>query len=349
MDVGFGGFNGLVSALGGVYLPVDGRYFHVSSGTGANDWSSINLQPGYQLLGGTLALEWVRFRHLDSDFYRTARQQIFLREVGRQIRAQITDPTRISGILHALASATASDIHSFAYLLSLAYTLYGIPSSRITRVTMQANGLILNGIDYELASAAQKQTAVDVWSNPEAAINSQSVSQSPPSSAKSGSAASGPKKGGATKTLKKSSTPTVPSYTGLLVSDNGSGQTLLAPYRNLQRCAPAALPPGYTWGSSEPAREYTLAGYPAVAAWASVSSGVSVLWMWTTWQNPPILTDPSQTIVRGGHSYQLYYDSGHLRMVAWKVGATRVWVTNTLLNALSDDQMLALATSCQPL
>ena len=86
-----------------------------------------------------------------------------------------------------------------------------------------------------------------------------------------------------------------------------------------------------------------------MAAWATVQSGVSVLWMWTTWQDAPILTDPSQTVRRGGRSYQLYYDSGRLRMVAWKVGGTRAWVTNTLLNALTDSQMLGLATSCQPL
>ena len=112
----------------------------------------------------------MRFRHLDSDFYRTARQQIFLREVGRQTRAQITDPTRISGILHALAEASISDIHSFSYLLSLAYTLYGIPSSHVTRTTMQADSLVLGGVYYLQASAAQKQASINIWANPTGVI-----------------------------------------------------------------------------------------------------------------------------------------------------------------------------------
>jgi hypothetical protein len=69
--------------------------------------------------------------------------------------------------------------------------------------------------------------------------------------------------------------------------------------------------------------------------------------MWTTWQDPPILSDPSQTIVRDGRSYQLYYDSGALRQIAWQIGGTRVWITNTLLNNLSNHEMIELAESCQ--
>jgi hypothetical protein len=36
-------------------------------------------------------------------------------------------------------------------------------------------------------------------------------------------------------------------------------------------------------------------------------------------------------------------------MVAWRLGATRVWATNTLRDDLTRGQMLALATSCQAL
>ena len=43
------------------------------------DYSSIDIQPGYQKLCGTDALEFVRFRHTDTDIVRNARQQDFLR------------------------------------------------------------------------------------------------------------------------------------------------------------------------------------------------------------------------------------------------------------------------------
>ena len=41
----------------------------------------IDLQPGYQKLNGADALDYVRYRHLDSDFFRIARQQQFLRGI----------------------------------------------------------------------------------------------------------------------------------------------------------------------------------------------------------------------------------------------------------------------------
>jgi len=122
----------------------------------------------------------------------------------------------------------------------------------------------------------------------------------------------------------------------------------LSSYKGLSLCTPTALPAGFYWPiGAEPSREYSLNGYPAVAAYATESSGNSILWMWTTWQAPPILDAPSQTITRAGTQYNLYYDSGHVRMVAWHIGKTLVWVTNTLLNDMTDQQMIALATSCQ--
>ena len=37
---------------------------------------------------------------------------------------------------------------------------------------------------------------------------------------------------------------------------------------------------------------------------------------------------------------------GKVRQVAWRVGPTRVWITNTLRDDLTRQQMLALAQSC---
>ena len=76
IDVNFGGFEDLVNAIGCVYTDVDHRYYN---NTAYTDYSSIDIQPGYQKLCGTDALEFVRFRHTDSDIVRNARQQDFLR------------------------------------------------------------------------------------------------------------------------------------------------------------------------------------------------------------------------------------------------------------------------------
>jgi LCP family protein required for cell wall assembly len=83
VEVNFSGFRRIVDTLGGVYLPVDQRYYNVNLHTAGTNYASINLQPGYQELRGDQALAFARFRHTDNDFYRAARQQIFLRAVMR--------------------------------------------------------------------------------------------------------------------------------------------------------------------------------------------------------------------------------------------------------------------------
>jgi hypothetical protein len=113
----------------------------------------------------------------------------------------------------------------------------------------------------------------------------------------------------------------------------------------MRTCAPTALPQGYSW-PADAARSYVLSGHPAVALYGTAGSGDSVLWMYTTWQDPPVLGKRTASLTRGGRTYDLYTQHGKLREVAWHVGATRVWITNTLESALTNAQMLALARSC---
>ena len=53
-------------------------------------YAKIDLQPGYQRLNGYAALDFVRFRHTDSDLYRNARQQLFVRAFKDQIEASFS-------------------------------------------------------------------------------------------------------------------------------------------------------------------------------------------------------------------------------------------------------------------
>ncbi|HSP70850.1 MAG TPA: hypothetical protein VLN26_00680 [Gaiellaceae bacterium] len=132
-----------------------------------------------------------------------------------------------------------------------------------------------------------------------------------------------------------------------LAPDYGRGAALLASVHDgIRTCAPTGLPYGFSWPSGA-ARSYVLAGHPAIALYSTAGSGNSVLWMYTTWQDPPALADPSGTVTRGGRTYDLYTESGRLRQVAWRLGATRVWITNTLEDTLTNAQMLALAASCR--
>ena len=47
-------------------------------------YATIDVQPGYQKLKGQDALDYVRYRHGDNDFFRASRQQDFLRQITHQ-------------------------------------------------------------------------------------------------------------------------------------------------------------------------------------------------------------------------------------------------------------------------
>lgn len=94
----FHAFKQIVNRLHGVYMNVDRRYYN-PPGTG---WSAINLEPGYQKLDGGQALQYVRFRHTDSDIYRTGRQQLFLDALKLRLKETFS-LTEIPGLIGALA------------------------------------------------------------------------------------------------------------------------------------------------------------------------------------------------------------------------------------------------------
>src|SRR3954468_14111969 len=102
IPINFLGFIGVVNKLGGVWLGGDRRYSNKNVGTSSTDFANINLQPGYQHLTGKQALDFVRFRHTDSDLYRLARQQLF---VGAE-RQQVAKSLGLSTVLGIVNTVT---------------------------------------------------------------------------------------------------------------------------------------------------------------------------------------------------------------------------------------------------
>src|SRR5207247_20388 len=79
----------VVNKLGGVWMDIDRRYYNKNVGTGSTNFANIDLQPGYQRMTGKKALDFVRFRHTDSDLFRLARQQQFVSAARQQIAKSI--------------------------------------------------------------------------------------------------------------------------------------------------------------------------------------------------------------------------------------------------------------------
>ena len=64
--------------------------------------------------------------------------------------------------------------------------------------------------------------------------------------------------------------------------------------------------------------------------------------------DPPLFSH-SRTQLIAGHTYKLVDDGSRIHVVGWRSGHVLYWVTNTLLEELSNAQMLAIARSAQPL
>jgi len=153
ITVNFHGFKEIVNDIGGIWLDVDRRYYNQNVGTAATDYSNINLQPGYQLLGGGSALAFVRFRHTDSDFYRQARQQEFLRALKDQL-AQRLDPLKlpkvVSAITHNVEVGACSRCLSDSTVLGYALFALGLPHGHLLQNYVSGTSAVIVGGADEL-------------------------------------------------------------------------------------------------------------------------------------------------------------------------------------------------------
>jgi LCP family protein required for cell wall assembly len=118
--VTFWGFREAVDRLGCVYVDVDRKYFndnHPPNG-GGGAYAAIDVPAGYQKVCGQRALDYVRYRHLDNDLVRAARQQSFLGEAKSQIGVSGVFSDR-SHLLRIFARSVRTDIRSSRAILSL--------------------------------------------------------------------------------------------------------------------------------------------------------------------------------------------------------------------------------------
>jgi LCP family protein required for cell wall assembly len=322
-DLNFGGFERVVNAMGGVYVPIDQRYFNRNVGTAATNYANIDLLAGYQRLSGRQALALVRFRHTDSDRYRASRQQLFLLATMRQaLGTHRYDVTRVRRLLRAFAKATTSDVDGLRELWELVGGAHAAAAGHIRRYTLPARELMLYGADYVTASEGRIRNAVRAWL--------------------------GDRRDGSARRARPVRKTSAGKTAVQLQTDPTAPREVLSSTGQWVPCTPTALPPGFFWPQADAARGYRLAGHPAAALYATRGSGRSLLWTWTTWQHPPILDSPTWKVARGGRTYDVTVEAGRVRVVAWRIGEWRVWITNTLTDELSGRALLKLAETCRP-
>jgi polyisoprenyl-teichoic acid--peptidoglycan teichoic acid transferase len=67
------------------------------------------------------------------------------------------------------------------------------------------------------------------------------------------------------------------------------------------------------------------------------------------WTDPPLFANPTQTVTIDGRRYMFVDDGAHIHDIGWRAGRVLYWVSNTLLENLTNAQMLAIAESARPL
>jgi LCP family protein required for cell wall assembly len=162
ITVNFEGFRQVVDRLGGVWLDVDRRYLNKEGG----DYATINLWPGYQRLKGWQALDFVRYRHTDSDLYRLARQQLFVKGLKQAVNASYK-PKSVPKIVGALRNnvqiGQGGGTISLKTLISYAFFAYGLPSGHFTQVKI--GGLV--GQNELSTDPSNIRVAVEEFTHPD--------------------------------------------------------------------------------------------------------------------------------------------------------------------------------------
>lgn len=331
VNVHFAGFWRAVNAVGCVYADIDRRYFNDSAA-----YAYIDIQPGYQRMCGRKALQYVRFRHEDTDIVRAARQQDFLRQAKQQIVVTdlIDNRDRLVKIFGRNTS-TDRGLRSRSEVLRLLKLALGTADQPIREVRFRGS----LGPSYVESTPEQMSKMVDEFLN---------LEDTP-----------GPR-GKVKRKVKRAKRKKLPSVGALGLEDAsgfGQDQALQGVEAGLGTTLPALYPTLRTIGSvyAGPPRVYKMRGtdgrtygaYRMVLQTGVVGEYYGL--QGTTWMNPPILEGVTETRKIGRRTYELVRDGDRLRLVAWRTRKALYWVSNTLLLTLDEKQMMAIARSVRAL
>jgi LCP family protein required for cell wall assembly len=326
--VTFPKFKRAVNEMGCVYLTVDRRYFHVNE-PGGEQYFEINLQPGYQRICGTEALEFVANRHEDTSLTRDARDQRFLLETKAQYGPTLfEDRERFERIL---GRAVETDLHGSGGVLDLLELLVDAQGKPVRQVPFNAT----LGISFDTASQQQIAESVRSFMTGTAPVARHRVNQAV--------RAAGAHPHGAAPGLTLGATP---------LSEIVQARTA-APNLPFPLEYPRAR---MTYGGAAPAtlRLYDIRDQQGrlhrtyVIVLNSGPLGAFYDVQGTAWSDPPLLANPGQSIRLGSRTYQLFYAGEQIRTIAWHEGSGTYWIENTLTNSIPPRAMLAMAVQTAP-
>jgi polyisoprenyl-teichoic acid--peptidoglycan teichoic acid transferase len=337
MVITFARFQRAVNEMGCVYSTVDRRYYHVNV-PGSDQYQEINLQPGYQDMCGTQALQFVSYRHADTSLVRDARDQSFLLDVKREYGGTLADNIGKFERIFGQAVQTDPGLQSTNGLLSLMGTLISSSGRSVRQVPFHVDLTPTDpaaiACSCVTASPQQISASVHAFLHGGAAIPRRSTAAAAHSARSRTAVARLPLTPIGTSGLSEARTAArrVPfTYEYPRVQDRG-GSAIPVYLRDYIIHAPGRV------------------RYPIyVAAFSAGTLGQYYDVQGTTWTHAPLLRDPQQTVRTGGRTYELFYSGRHLDVVAWLAHGAAYWVRNSLNDALPNGELLAIAEQTAPL
>jgi polyisoprenyl-teichoic acid--peptidoglycan teichoic acid transferase len=332
VNVTFRGFWRAVNAIGCVYADVDRDYFNDSA-----EFTYINVDQGYQRLCARKALQYVRYRHTDTDLVRSARQQDFL----RQMKQQVTYTDLISKrdrLVRIFGRNTATDARlrsrsEVLRLLKLAIFSAGQPIQEI-HFEGQIGPSYVEASNRQVKKLVQQFLQVKESPGPRGAAPGERPAKKPRRKQKRDAAS-----------LNLYDAAVMSEDQGLQAVQAGAGGSLPVYYPTLLlNSSQYAYPPRVyklrdTDGKRHGAYRMVIRRTNAFGEYYGVQG--------TTWKDPPILDDPSEKRTIKGRTYELHFAGDRLRLVAWRTPKAAYWISNTLLQTLTKRQMMAIARSAR--
>jgi LCP family protein required for cell wall assembly len=355
VTIRFTAFSQAVNAFGCFYVDVDRKYYNDNNppaGGGSEDYATIDVPAGYQRLCGESSLDYVRFRHLDNDVVREARQSHYLTEARGQI-ATSSLITQQDKLTKAIFKYVDTDIRSGRGLLGvvkLGLDVVGKPTRRVTLNTTDTEEGALSTTPADLAEAAKE------FLHPGSSPGGSDAAVSPSTGSSSGSGGtSGTKKKPKVRRAKARTPKTLtaaPAAAKALVQQSGIDRNF--------RDAPIYIPRlmeyearyretdsrGYDIQSAG-GRAYPWQGYRIVVDLAGGKDGSGQYYgiQGTSWKNPPILALATDRVRLGGRTFRIEYDGRRIRRLLWQTPSGTYWVNNSLKNSLTNNEMRAIARS----
>lgn len=345
VNVNFGGFRRAVNRLGCVYVDIDRRYFNdnrppVDSST---PYATIDVKPGYQRLCGQDSLDYVRYRHGDTDIVRGARQQDWLGQAKDQLRVG-----RIFGdrdeLLRIFGTYTQTNIRTNTAILRLLKLIY--ESSRNPLAEVRFRGDVGETFVTAAEKDLERMRAEFLVGEQTRGSKGDAGRGDTGAREQDGRGSRGGGSGGSGEGGDRDDMPA-----GLEEAEREGQDQAAAAAVELE--LPVYFPRLRTELSDYVGRPrvYAIQGpdgrrheaYRMVLDAEGVGEYVGV--QGTAWRDPPILDSPSEVRSVGGRRLLLFFDGSRLARVGWRTQRGAYWVSNTLLRSLSNREMLGMAKS----